>query len=293
MKHSHNSNILLVLTGAVLISFSGVWVKTAHVSPTSSAFYRVFFGFVFLLAASLWKHEFRRLQISETLLIILCGILFALDLFCWHRSIALIGPGLATILGNFQVFILTVVGFLFFKEKFQARFILSIPLAFSGLLLVIGTHWNELEKGYQAGIYYGILTALLYSGFLLNLRKIASSGPSFSLFYALMLVSLATSFFLGLEILFSNESFHIPDLQSWLSLGALGLFSQTIGWVLISTAMPKIPASYTGLILLLQPTLAFLWDVLFFKRQTDVINWLGVILVLTAIYMGISSSQKK
>ncbi len=36
---------LIALTaGAMLISFSGVWVKFAHVAPTVSAFYRVFLG---------------------------------------------------------------------------------------------------------------------------------------------------------------------------------------------------------------------------------------------------------
>ena len=46
------SNALLhLLIGAVLISFSGVWVKVSHVPPVVSAFDRVFFGGLILLGA--------------------------------------------------------------------------------------------------------------------------------------------------------------------------------------------------------------------------------------------------
>ena len=73
----------------------------------------------------------------------------------------------------------------------------------------------------------------------------------------------------------------------------LGLFSQCLGWVQIANAMPKIRASFTGLILLLQPALAFVWDVLFFARPTDLTNWTGILLTLTAIYLGLTAGTKK
>jgi drug/metabolite transporter (DMT)-like permease len=41
-----------------------------------------------------------------------------------------------------------------------------------------------------------------------------------------------------------------------------------------------------GLILLLQPSLSFVWDVIIFQRETSMVNWLGVFMVLAAIYIG-------
>ena len=101
-----------------------------------------------------------------------------------------------------------------------------------------------------------------------------------------MLVSLATAFFLGIEAVYSGDSFIIPDIQSWTALLLLGLTSQGIGWILISNALPRTRASFAGLILLLQPSLAFIWDVLFFQRETSAVNWIGVIMAITAIYLG-------
>ena len=55
IDHSDPRKILLspgvrVTLGAVLISFSAVFVKLARVDPTSISFYRVLFGSVFLAA---------------------------------------------------------------------------------------------------------------------------------------------------------------------------------------------------------------------------------------------------
>jgi drug/metabolite transporter (DMT)-like permease len=286
-------DILQVLSGAFLISFSGIWVKLADVPPSTSAFYRVFLGFIFLLIACLWRRDYMKLTAHRLALIVLCGLFFALDLFCWHASIGYIGPGLATILGNFQVFILALTGILLFGEHIRPRFVLAIPLALSGLFLVVGINWNALSAEYRAGVYLGLATAVCYSGFLLTLRKIQADGRSYSFFFALMLISLSSSVFLGGQMLVAGDSFAIPDIKSLLSLVNLGLFSQTIGWALIANAMPRIRASFTGLILLVQPSLAFVWDVLFFRRPTDLLNWAGVIITLTAIYLGLTGSRGK
>lgn len=284
------SPIMAILLAAVIISFSGVWVKLADVPPTSSAFYRVFFGFIFLFLASLKNREFVAVTSKRGSLIFLCGLFFAIDLICWHASIGFIGPGLATILGNFQVFMLAAIGVFFLKEAVKFRFLLSIPLAIFGLFLVIGTNWQFLSDDYKTGIYLGLATAACYTGFLLSLRRIQAAA-TMSFYNSLMMISLCCSVLLAAIMVSSNISFIIPNLKSFMALIMLGLFSQTIGWLMITNAMPKIPASLTGLILLLQPTLSFLWDVLFFDRPTDLINWLGVLITISAIYLGITGKK--
>jgi len=289
LKNQAQRFTLLTLTlGAVLISFSGVWVKVAHVAPNVSAFYRVFIGGAALLAAALYRRELRWPRARQLLLILLCGILLALDLWLYHHSIRYIGPGLGTILPNFQVFILAAIGILFLKEPLRLIYIISLPLAFVGLFMIVGVNWSHLEPSYLIGVYYGLAAAVCYAGFLLSLRQLQTEQMGTSFFYVLMMVSLTTAAFLGSEIVYNRDSFQIPDLQSFLALAALGLLSHTVGWILITNALPNIRASYSGLILLLQPALAFVWDVLFFQRPTTLINWLGVALALVAIYLGMA-----
>jgi drug/metabolite transporter (DMT)-like permease len=280
---------LLSLTlGAVMISFSGVWVKVAHVTPNVSAFYRVFLGGIILSGAALYRQELKWLGMRQLLLSLLCGFLFALDLWFYHYSVEYIGPGLGTILPNFQVLILAAIGIFFLREPVRLVFILSLPLAFVGLFMIVGINWAQLDPLYRVGIYFGLAAALCYAAFLLILRKLQTDQTGVSFFYVLMMVSFSTAFFLAAEMVYRKSTFKIPDLQSFCALAALGLLSHSVGWILITNALPKIRASLSGLILLLQPSLAFVWDVLFFHRPTTLVNWLGVLVALTAIYLGMA-----
>jgi drug/metabolite transporter (DMT)-like permease len=291
VSRRHYALISLII-GAVMISFSGVWVKVSHVTPTASAFYRVFFGGIILLSAAFLRREIAWHGGRHLLLSLICGLLFAIDLVFYHYSVMYIGPGLGTILPNFQVFILAITGIFFFGEKVRLLFLISIPLAFMGLFLIVGIDWGQLDQLNKIGVYFGLAAAVCYAAFLLSLRKLQSDQTGLSFFYVLMMVSLAASAFLALEIFRNGDTFNIPDLRSFFALAALGLFSQTIGWILITNALPAVLASLSGFILLLQPSLAFVWDVLFFQRPTSLTNWVGVSIVLIAIYLGsVKSSQ--
>ncbi len=275
-----------LIVGAVMISFSGVWVEFSHVTPIASAFYRVFFGGIILLSAALLRREMVWHGGRHLLLSLTCGLFFAVDLAFYHYSVIYVGPGLGTILPNFQVFILAMTGIFFFGEKVRVLFLISIPLAVLGLFLIVGIDWGQLGRLNKMGVYFGLGAAVFYAAFLLALRKLQSDQDGLSFFYVLTMVSLSASAFLALEIFHAGDTFAIPDLQSFFALIALGLFSQTVGWMLIANALPALLASLSGFILLLQPSLAFIWDVLIFQRPTTLTNWIGVFIVLAAIYFG-------
>ena len=275
-----------VMIGAAMIGFSGVYVKWAHVGPTVSAFYRVLIGGILLLTWVLVRRQRLWAGSGYFLLQLLCGFIFALDLFVWHRSVIFVGPGLATILGNFQVFILAVVGMHVFGERMSWRLALSIPVAVIGLFLVVGMQWGALDMNFRAGVGFGLLTALCYTGYTLSLRRLQSSSDRTTPTANLAVVSLITAMFLFLLILVEGDSLIVPDVPSALALGAYGLFSQVVGWVLISKGLPGVRASLAGLLLLLQPLLAFIWDMVFFGCTLTVLKMTGTLMTLLAIYLG-------
>ena len=71
-----------------------------------------------------------------------------------------------------------------------------------------------------------------------------------------------------------------------MTLAAYGVLCQGVGWIVISWAVVRVEASRVGLLLLLQPTLTFVWDILFFGRPTTTVEILGASLTLVAIYFG-------
>lgn len=284
--------ILRTTLGAIMISFSAVWVELAHVTPTVSAYYRVIFGGILLLAILLLRREKLWQGWYCLVMSMAAGIFFALDLYTWHRSIGYVGPGLATILGNFEVFLVPAVGLLLYGERLNLRFVLAVPLAVTGLFMIVGIDWEQLNPDYRIGIYYGLATAVFYTGFLIVLRKLQSHATRPSAAFSLMVVSLSTAGYLAMEMFRAGESFAIPDLQSAIALVALGLMSQTVGWLLITHSLPRIPAAIAGLLLLVQPAMAFVWDVIFFDRATSTLAWAGVALALSAIYLGATSDRR-
>jgi len=196
-----------------------------------------------------------------------------------------VGPGLATVLGNVQVFFMTLFGYLFLSERISWRFFLGLVLTFTGLFLLVGLQWGTLSNDYRMGVFYGVSTALAYTGFMLSLRHAQSQVNTLSPMANLGVLSMICAFILALVVWQEGQSFDIPDIQSWVSVIALGLFCQVVGWVLITKTMPSLPASIVGLLLLLQPAMSMVWDVLFFDRPTSLVDVLGLACVLLGIYL--------
>ena len=277
---------LQLLAGASLISFSAVFVRLATVGPTMAGFYRTLFGGVFLLIVVVIRREPLWGGRGPLLMALTAAALFAADLSFWHRSIQYIGPGLGTLMANFQVFFLAAFGVLVFKEKAGWRFLVSVPIAFTGLFMLVGSDWSVLESDYRLGVYFGFVTALSYASYLLVLRKSQSGGQRLSASANLVVISLGVATIMGVEGYLQGESFRIPDALSWTSMLAYGVLSHAMGWILISHGLVKVEASRAGLLLLLQPTLAFIWDGLFFARPTGIMDVSGALLALVAIYLG-------
>lgn len=286
----HRSDIGQVAVGAILISLSAPFVGMADVSASTSALYRMVFGaaglLVLMLAVPVWRRDFIQHAWKGWLWSLLIAAFFALDLWLWHRSIRWVGPGLATLLASFQVFVMTLAGFLLFSERPGLRFMTGLVLALSGLWLLIIQHWPGLDSLQRWGVVFGLLTALAYTGFMLSLRHAQSSDSKLNSVLRLFQVSLCTAALLVLLNLFEGHSFIIPDQRNLWILIAYGLLCQVFGWLLITRGLPGIAAGLAGLLLLLQPALSVTWDMLFFELRLSAWQWFGLLLALTGIYFG-------
>jgi drug/metabolite transporter (DMT)-like permease len=276
-----------LLLGAAMISFAGVFVKLVEVDPTASAFYRMLFGGAAMLILAMARGEISRPSRRAVGFMVLASCMFALDLFFFHRSILYVGPGLATLLANLQVFILALIGVLVLRERLGWRTAVSIPLAVLGLATIVGFDWMSLEPRYRTGISYGVITAFCYAFYILAVRGSRGAGAMPSLVANMAVIALLCAALLGVAVFAEGASFVVPTMTDWGLLVAYGLVCQALGWILISARITLVPASVVGLVLLLQPTLAFLWDILFFARQFSLAEAGGAALVLVAIYMGV------
>lgn len=277
--------LLNVFLGALAISFSAVFMKLVTVGPTSAAFYRMAVGGVVLLMLVRLRGESLRVERSVMLPLVLAAACFALDLLFWHRSILYIGTGLATLLANFQVFLLAIAGVLLLGERLDWRLMVSVPTAIVGLALIVGLDWGALETGQRQGVVLGLATAACYASYILALRA-TRLQQRISPYASIAWISLVCAAMLALVGLVEGESFRVPDLRDASLLFAYGIVGQVLGWVLISTAVHRVAPSLVGIVLLLQPVFAYLWDVAFFARTFTATEVAGSVLALVAIGLG-------
>ncbi|MDR1359921.1 MAG: DMT family transporter [Deltaproteobacteria bacterium] len=279
--------LLFVLAGAAVISAAPLFVKIVDAGPGMIACYRMIWGSLALLCIARYRSE--RILPGRALgaVIILAALFFSLDLLSWHQSILYVGPGLATILTNFQIFFLAAYGSLFLKEKMSFRLKLTIPLVFVGLWLVLDVRIAEITLEICFGLATGLLSALFYAAFILCLRRSRAGESSLSPTANMGLISLAAVFFTGLGGLANGEDLVIHGLENNLLMISSGVGVQALGWVLLSKGLPLLPAAQGGLLLMLQPALSFAWDVILFGRPTSAAGYLGAAITLAAIALGV------
>jgi len=279
--------LIEMILGAAAISTTSLFVKVAHVGPTVSAFYRMAFGGGMLLIGLVALGHWRRVTLRDLGWLMIPALAFAADLMIWHRSILYVGPGVATLLGNFQVFLMALAGYLIYREKLGWNFLAGVALAFVGLYLLVGLDWSRVGAQYQLGVVLGVATGFCYAIYMLSTRH-AQRGGHVTLAPAQLLCvsTLLCAGVLLVAAFVEGDSLALPDAQSWTALLGLGFFGQVLGWVLLTRAMPQLPASLIGLLLLLQPALSFVFDVILFARPTRTLDWVGVALSLVGIFIG-------
>ena len=285
MKYLRNAHVRLFL-GAALISLSPVWVKLVSVSPTTSGVYRTLFGGLALTAYLLLRRRRLRLPRVVWIMLFAASMFFALDLWLWHRSIDYIGPGLSTLLANFQVFFMMLAGIVLYRQAPKPIQVVAVPLALLGLGLIVGFDWSELPPDYRLGVLFGLLTAVAYAGYLLTMRAARADAVDSLPLREVAIMSLSVAAMLALSAFIEGASLVIPTMADAGWLLAYGLLSHCLGMVLIASSLPQVSTTEAGLALLLQPSLSFIWDVLFFARAVSTTELAGAVIAFIAIYLG-------
>ena len=288
------SALISMLVGATLIGTNGMMVQMAGTPPTVSAFWRMLFAGVLLTVYVIARRGWQPLPRRAWLWALVPAAAFAADLWLWHRSILLVGPGLATLLANAQVFFMALAGVVLFRERLGVSFISGLVLAFFGLWLMLGGGWTTLPPQYRWGVWLGLGAGICYAAYNLSLRRAqhearAGDGTHASSFshveQILAIASLGCALLLGMAGWAEGAAFAIPNGRSFAVLLLLALFGHCLSWVLISRAMSQLRVALIGLLLLLQPIIAFLLDVGLLDRVTTPREWLGLSFSLAGIFV--------
>jgi len=257
-------------------------VRLASVSPVTATFYRAAYAVPVLAAAWAIRRAHDKRRPAERWLAVASGVILAVDLDLWHESIALIGAGLGTVIANVQVVFVALAGWIFFGERPAARTVAIVASVLAGVALTSGlAREDAYGSSPAAGVAVGLLAGLFYAAFLLVFRAAnrslaPTSGP-------LLDSTIGTLAGALLSVPFDPRFAIVPVWPAHLWLVLLALASQVVGWLLIATALPRLPAVETSIILLIQPVFAVLWGRLVFAEHLSVLQWMGSALVLGGV----------
>jgi drug/metabolite transporter (DMT)-like permease len=284
--------LLAALAGALAISFSAILYALAEVSPTTGAFYRTLYALPVLVVIWWARRDQDRRSRAKRLVAFGAGLVLGLDVVVWHISIEYIGAGLSTLIANAQVIIVAVVAWLFMGERPSRQIVLAIPVVLFGVALVSGLgRGDSFGSNPLLGTLLALVSAVFYAAFILGLRssndiQAPSAGPLMEATAGAALAALIMGMF-GDGIQFAPSW----PAHGWLL--ALALSSQVAGWLLISYALPRLPAAETATIILLQPVLTMIWGVLIFDEQPSAIQLVGAGLVLAGVgFVAMTSSRR-
>lgn len=274
---------LAALLGAMCIAFSGVLYVNAEVSPSTGTVFRCLFGLPILAAVALRERgRYGPLPRRTIGIAVVAGVFFAGDLTFWHHAIEAVGAGLATVLANLQVLVVGLVAWVLFGEQPSRTTLVAVPVVLAGVVLISGVVGSGAYGVDPAlGVVLGLLTALCYSGYLLVIRRGGRdlrrpAGPVAVSTASTAVVAIVAGALYG-------DLDPTPGAASLAWLALLGITAQSLGYLLISLSLPRLPAVITSIILLAQPVVTLGLAMVLLGERPSPWQLAGVVLVIGGI----------
>lgn len=270
---------LAQMTAAMTLSGTlGVFVLESGQSAWNVVFFRCVFGaaslFLYcwlrgLLRPGLFTHKTLALALAAGAALVLNWVL----LFSAYRLASI---SLATAVYNVQPFFLIGLGVLFLGERPTRGKLAWSVIAFAGLMLVLRlSEAGDAGDGYLAGLLLGLGAAALYGVTAFIVKRLTGIPPQ-----VLALVQVA----LGALMLLPMADFGaLPAAPlQWGCLVALGLVHTCLMYILMYSAIQKLPTTSTAALSFIYPAVAIMLDFLVYGHRMDGSQIVGVAMIFMA-----------
>ena len=299
----HAGPVMALLGGVMAIGFAPIFAKFAineGMGPSASAFWRVLLSLP--LMSVLWvmtarispakagpRHaadsEGRRARSKwQHLWLLMPGLLFAGDLAVWHTSFLYTSAAMATLLGNCQVVLVSLFGWLVLREKMRWMYPVGAGLALAGVALLLLVSSRPLAEGRDPliGNALALLTACFYAAYIITIQYLRRRYSTATVILITSAVSAA-----GLLIISkaASETLIVNTPAAWWSVIGLAVIPHFMGQGLITFSQAKLSAGFTAVTLLLQPLCVAVWAWLLLEESLTALQIIGGVIVLIGIYL--------
>ncbi len=276
-----NKPRIALAIGIVCISIFPVLVKLSLVSGVISAFYRMAFSSLLIVPYVLIFRKFKFPSLKVTLLSVLCGVIFALDVTVWNIAIIESTATQASLLTNLSPVWVGIGTFFFLKDKPKRNFWIGTVIAIVGMVMLVGfAVFRNLD--FDRAFAFGVLSGILYAFYMLISKNVLNQLDV----WRFMAISITSApIFLGILGFFMDQPFTGFSDISWIMLIAMAIVCQLIAWLLISYATQNMRATRVSVSLLGQAILASILAWLFLNEDITLQMIIGGLVLLFGIWI--------
>ncbi|ANC04265.1 MULTISPECIES: DMT family transporter [Pseudomonas] len=269
----------LEMVAAMLISGTIGWFVLVSGQPVLDVvFWRCVLGAGTLLLICAVMGFLKPGILSRTtfLLAVLSGVAIVGNWLLLFASYSRASIAIGTAVYNVQPFLLVGLAAVFLGERITAAKLTWLTLAFLGMLAIVSAH-GQGQGGdeYLLGIGLALGAALLYAVAALIIKRLSGTPP-----HLIALIQVST----GALLLAPWVGFGgLPAAPAALgSLVTLGVVHTGLMYVLLYSAIQRLPTALTGALSFIYPIAAILVDWVAFGHRLAPLQWLGVALILLA-----------
>ncbi|MBV2143365.1 DMT family transporter [Falsochrobactrum sp. TDYN1] len=283
--------MLALLAGGMVIGCSPIFVRLSELGAISTAFWRLALALIPLMlftARGTALDADKPRSLRDIWLVVLPGLLLAVELAAWHISLHMTSVANSTLLVNMAPIFVALYCWLILRQAPGKLFAVALVVTIAGVVILKGGP-QALGGGDLKGDAVAILAAMLYAGYILVLGKARErfSTP------VVMIWSTSTAALSILPFALLSEPTLIPfTLAGWAVLFALSWLSQAGGQSLIAYALAWLPVTFSSLTLLLQPVIAALLAWLILGEALTLWQCIGGLIVLAGIWMARRSQSR-
>ncbi len=270
----------LEMTAAMLISGTIGWfVLVSGLPVLDVVFWRCVFGAATLLLICAGFGFLRPGILTRTtfLLAVLSGVAIVGNWVLLFASYSRASIAIGTAVYNVQPFMLVGLAALFLGEKITAQKLFWLAVSFLGMLAIVSAHGEQGQSGgdYLLGIALALGAALLYAIAALIIKRLTGTPP-----HLIALIQVSTGVLLLAP--WANFSALPQQTEAWASLLTLGMVHTGVMYVLLYSAIQRLPTALTGALSFIYPIAAILVDWFAFGHRLEPLQWLGVAAILLA-----------
>ncbi|MFA4893013.1 DMT family transporter [Brevundimonas sp.] len=287
MPASRASALMVLIASACVLAFAPILVRLTETGPAAAGFWRFVFALPLLLLLTARPGAEGVGKPSKWMG--LAALFFVLDLSFWHYGIVMTSVANATVLCNLTPVVVTLFGWVAFRDRPRRLFVAAIGLAMGGAFAMSAGADGNQGTNPPLGDLFSLSVALWYAGYFLAVKAARATAGAMRIM--LWSTALGTPLLLAVAVVL-GEDLWPATAAGWSACAAMGVM-HVLGQGGVAWSLGRLPASLTAVTILIQPVVASGLGWLIFHETMTPVQMVGGAVVLAAVVLAQWSARTK